>query len=462
MKNQKINKFVIIAMIAGPFLSGYIYFVKFELPIITIDLYRMLVVFSLILTLISKVRTRHALHNTSLFSMSNMSTLVIVLFLGMIFVGLIDIIRMGAYNGAASELFYIFINGVVLILLVLNIQNEINLYLFALDVYRITGVAVAALSCLESIMAFELPSSRFCKMHYFEKYSYHPATSIFANENNLSGYLLTVIAVVMWLMICGPRSKKKILYSFELILLIIPGVLADSTIFRLGILLLLVFSLVVSIFLSKNELNRLFDRILPAGIVTCLMLFAFRTTIKEIFIKLNGFFIHGIPLLSTIDAPLKTIKGDNFFDQVESSGIGTVEIRKNLFIYGVKMAKKHIILGFGPDSFSTIIKKNPNVLISTAHIVNPHNFIVELLFQYGGILLILFLFIFISIFWVAIKKIFSKNTNFSIKKIYIIVLLLLLAFSVTTVMPSSFIKSTVYFLPFFIAAIGVDLYSEKK
>lgn len=448
-------------MIAGPFVSGYLYFIKFVFPVMTVDIYRMLVAASLILTLISRIRTRRKEGARALYSPQKTSVHALLMFVGMIVVGVSDIARMGAYKGAVSELVAVATNCVVLFLLIDNIHNDCGLYLFAIDVYRYTGVVVAVLACLEAIIAFELPSSRFIQIDYLEKYSYHPATSIFGNENNLSGYLLTVIAIVMWLMLCEPRSKKKILYTIELILLIIPGILADSTIFRLGMILFLVLSFIISLMLSKGNYGRLLDRILPTGAVACLMLFVFRTKIKEVFIKLNAYIIHGEPLFTDSDVPMKAINGDVFFEQVKPAGMGTVEIRKNLFIYGVQAAKKHIFFGYGPDSFQMVIKRNPNALKHTEWIVDPHNFIVELLVQYGGILLVLFLFICVSVVVKALKNVFGKRTDFSEKRIYIIVLYMLIALAVTTVMPSSFIKSNVYFLSFFLAVIGADLYPAK-
>ena len=90
--------------------------------------------------------------------------------------------------------------------------------------------------------------------------------------------------------------------------------------------------------------------------------------------------------------------------------LSSTTVRKNLIFNGFDMIKSHPILGVGPGQFR-VFHKEELVKNDTEGVVNPHNYIIELLSQYGVFGWLYFLFLG-TIFLHQIKTCFKTKENY--------------------------------------------------
>lgn len=452
----ELRKIGLAYLISSPFISGYLFCVKFEFAGFVVTLFRLglLMCFCLGVWLLLTCKTN--LHRISgKVSVSLVSWFVIILFIG---VG--HAVLKGVLPGGISEMVAIAENLLFFLCLLLLIQGDRLLWIFSVNVFKYTGVVVSILSYFEMFFGFKMPSSRFNEVEYYEGVSFHPATSIFTNENNLSAFLLIVSTILIWQMLYEENKKKYCVQCAQLIIVICPAIVADSTIFRLGIILI---TIIACVFFSIN--NAVGKRkVCKCGIQIAIP-FMFCYVLKK--------FVRAVCIIISLkvfnqdsqvsDIVLKRlIKGDGIMEQLQNSGMGTVTMRKNLLIYGIDAGRESPFWGNGANSFLNIFKQNTFYLEKTGGMVNPHNFLIEIFVQYGGISAILLLLICIVACYIAGKGAFSLKFKNDERYDRGLILIMLISFAITTVMPSGFFKCIVYFIPLFFAVIGIDCNRDRE
>ena len=451
----KLKKIILAYLIASPFISGYLFFIKFEVAGVVIDLFRI----GLAICFLIGVRYFFS-EKGDWYKFYGKGRLALgIWFIIILAVGTAHIVFQGTMPGGVSELVTVAENLIFLICMILFIQNDGDLWRFSVNILKYTGVIVALISYFELIFGFELPSSRFNEVEYYNGLSFHPATSIFANENNLAAFLLVVSAILVWQMLHESYKKRYCIKCIQLIIVIITAVIADSTIFKLGIIIITVMACLILLIknpVSKKNMGRCGIQVL----IPVLICYILKKFVRAAFIITSLNVLKQRALLSDVDLT-KFLSGDSLVEQLQNTGMGTVTMRKNLFFYGVDAGRLHPFWGNGSNSFQYIFEHNAYYLEKTGGIVNPHNFLIEIFVQYGAIAVTLFLIICVVAFFVSAKDaVYIKHQSDEAYNMGFIVLMLV-AFSITTVMPSSFFKSTVYFIPLFLVLIGIDLRKRK-
>jgi len=110
--------------------------------------------------------------------------------------------------------------------------------------------------------------------------------------------------------------------------------------------------------------------------------------------------------------------------------LSSTTVRKNLIYNGFDIIKSHPILGIGPGQFR-VLHKDGRVKHNTESVVNPHNYIIELIAQYGVFGWLYFSFLGV-LFFIQIKICAKTKENYWI-------LSLIPVFLFYSLSPSSFL-----------------------
>lgn len=446
------RKIAIILLLSSTFISGYMPFVKFEVMGVTINLFRIILLALMLYCFFIVIKDKMAIKKSITFP----NSLLLYFFSSLVLLGVIHILLGNIYADGISEIVGIGICFLFFLILSLLIGNNFELWRFSINAVKIIGILVAIMSIFELIFGFKTEASRFNGMVFLEGCNYHPATSVFVNENNLAAFLLIVCTIVV-IQIIKSKDKRTIIKNYiELIILNIPLAAADSTIFRLGIMLVVIVSIGLSVMVIKNKKELLIKAIVVMSNVI-LVTFVLKKTIRLLFIKLNLFINDSVINSNILDS---LARGDTMLEQIQYGDIGTVEARKNLFLISFDISKEHPFIGRGSASFSDIFSNNDFFLYYTGGISNPHNLVAEIMVQYG---ILMALFLIIICCYIIIKSfvgIRSERVSMDTRWRYVTVIVFVIAFAVTTIMPSGFIDTPIYYLPLFLAANGC--YVGKK
>ncbi len=436
-------------LIAVPFLGPYLYFVNFEIAGTTIDVFRAVLGISFVICIVKAVQKKWEIPQVK------GTAGLFVLFLVLAFaLATVNIMRQGILAGELTEMMALLYTIIYTVCLALIIGKDAELWEKIQSMLIAVGAAVTVLAYAEVLTGFCLPSSRYNNMEYLPGYSAHPATSIYANENNLAAFFLIICTVIIMKIIKEPNKKKCILMYIEFTAILILLTLSDSTIYKLGVIIEIIAALIFYVHIKKKDKTVFAKCGIIIGLIVGLLVLL-KTFFRKALMLGNILITCGWQEMISVDISDKLAQGDALMAQLSNTGMGTVTIRKNLFLYGSEAAADNPVTGHGADSFSRVIGLNDAWLAGTGEIVDPHNFLVELVVQYGILLLILFLIICVVVFIGSLKGIWKGNAPE--KQRYCDVTMLLIAFAIMSVMPSSFIKYTVYFIPFVVVVTGFDL-----
>lgn len=451
---KKIRIRLLWALIAAPFLGPYLYFINFEIAGVTVDVFRIVLGICL-LTCIAMIKRKQ----WELTPVKGSVRWLILFFLIAFVIAGINIVFDGIHAGELSEMISLLIAVIYIYCINTIINGDIYLWEVTQEIYIVVGAVVLALSYIEVLFGLSLPSSRYHKTEYLIGYSAHPATSIYANENNLAAFFLIVSTIIIYRIFQEKNKKKRYLLYFEFLAIVILMMLTDSTIFRLGMIFEIILALILCSKIHDENKVVFQKRGLIVGLFYSLIAIK-KGLFRQILLFGNILITCGWKEVTKVAISDNLKCGDDLSAQLANTGMGTVTIRKNLFVYGSKASMEKPILGHGAGSFSAIMNANEEWLKGTRDIVDPHNFLVELAVEYGLPLTLFFLLLCIVVLVKTAKEAgLCKNIS---QIIYIKIIMLLFAFGITTVMPSSFMKYLVYFIPLIIVVIGLEILKNQK
>lgn len=125
-------------------------------------------------------------------------------------------------------------------------------------------------------------------------------------------------------------------------------------------------------------------------------------------------------------------------------------IRFEIYSEGLKLSLNNIFFGVGPGGFETFFLQHP----LKSGIVNPHNYFLEILSQYGIIVFLIFLFILI-IFYIRLSK-YKKASETEV------LILVFDMYIISSFAPSSFIDKSFSWLPIAIGAILLKCMQQEE
>ena len=454
--DANIRKILLTALLISSFLSGYLYFINFEILGVSVNIHRIVLAICFVWCILMIFKKR--LDKSILCSKPNLS---IIIFLGgALIIGTVNLALGKNSNGALTELLVIACNLAYMLCFALLVGRDITMWLYGKRVFKIIGFCIAVLAYAEILFGLELPSSRFASAEYLEGFSVHPSTAYFTNENNLAAFMLMIAAIILLEIFCVKSSKELLKKAVQFVIVLLPMIITDSTLFRFGLYVCLIMSTIVFVKICGfSKLN--FTKITVAYAISIVCCSVLKKTIRSLFFKFNLYVMHGVTEFD-YDGVKTLITGDSLIGQLNNLGLGTFNIRKNLFSCSIDAAKESPILGSGANSFPDIFQNNPEYMELTGGMTNPHNFIAEVMVQYGIPLMLVFVSICAALFFISVKKAIEKKLDTDIRILYGSIAVLTVAFAFTTVMPSGFIKGPEYFIPLFLLVIGLDCLSNKN
>lgn len=231
----------------------------------------------------------------------------------------------------------------------------------------------------------------------------------FYNENNLAGFLLLPLPFVLYL---SALHRGWWLKVFSAMLVIMIFAVLTITGARIAMLAVGLFFFISFVFMSKWK-TRL-------GIVLGLAL-----------VILAVSFLAG-PILNQGTTMLVKELGSISSEQ-ETARMSSLRIRKQLILEGLDITAGSAFMGVGAGNFETYMGTERSQ--RTGGITNAHNFVLELLGNFGLLITLAFLFIYVRWLYALYQR--YKLSHGKQRSMYLMYLSSLLLFIATSVLPSS-------------------------
>ena len=372
---------------------------------------------------------------------SNFSKIVFYFLVSWILYGVVSLTWCADLRLAVHEVIYIVIGlstYVYLYSISQFFKNDFESILFKNWIYALIPIFI--ISFIEISTGIHLAGNylnSLTKLEFLHANNFVPVAT-FDNPNNLAIFLSLSLVILMVLI----RQKKhvfffSILFGVNFYLIVLTGS-------RIGIifssLLLLIWTLVNFKPIIMNTLKDMYLKII-GSILLFVLVFMFNPSDK-----VNRSQIENREhLLTEYHDKIKNEYGSNGYDSL------SVNVRKNLILTGLDLAKTSYFIGVGSGSFEAKIRKGENKY-PTFGMPNPHNYFIEVFSQYG-ILITLFL---IGLFsFIGVKVIVSLYLSRQFEKA-LFILLLLFCYGLLSNANSSFLPLPLNWFIFSLIMIQFD------
>lgn len=275
-----------------------------------------------------------------------------------------------------------------------------------------------------------------------------PSNTVFHNSNDFAAFLLTCLATVAYEFLCADTKRKYIRCGLEALLLLSPLPFINSTIFNI-VLCVLIAVVIGFLMLIKTKWSRKVARSTTLLGFTAFYFFPFSEIVKFIGRNLNHlYFKKRFGLNFDIN-----YKEDTLLTQMQAAqgGSGTIYARLSLIRAGVNYFLQSPIIGHGPNSFRELMLSNEYFFLEAKKVRDPHNFYIELLVQYGGMMLLGYLVcVGLMIFQTLKRAAWEVKNGKPGRGIW--AFLLIGCFSFAAIMPSGFLRLTPLWMVFVLTA----------
>lgn len=295
------------------------------------------------------------------------------------------------------------------------------------------------------------------------------STSIFYNQNDLSAFL--AIFSPLFMFADEKKRMKRVLEYFTVIAAILVLSLNDANISILSVILGLILAMTlmtrnwkrwVSIFVLLILLQAYFAPVAIRGMdqyrskqVSDSLRWVESVDLDLDQIKSSS---QGEMNIATPDQTYKSLAGASKDQLAEiQKNRGSVYTRLDMSFEGFAAVIKSGLLGFGPGSHSIYFAEHP----SRSGLLDPHNYWVEILFEYGIIIFLAYVFVYYSSLrrlWLVIKH----KTDSEEKKICQMLLLSLFIMIFASIAPSSFLTYSYPWLLHGLSFAAINVFLQKS
>lgn len=297
-----------------------------------------------------------------------------------------------------KELYYFAIFLMLMIVLIYLLRHVKDSYIYRS--FWLIGLLIVIIAFLEFFLNIHLPTSRFVvEAERFEFFEFKRATAFFYNENDLALFLVMIFPFYLLGLFGKKRFFLKVINFLMVLSIFLINFVNNSRLALIALFLQLGLLIVIR---KKNWLYkgvRLFLLFLPTILIVSVIL--------------------GSHLIRNIDIP------ENFLE-----GTGSTVIRINLFFNSLYMTFHSFMLGVGPGNYQF----NVNPMFNTQGIINPHNWWLEILTNYGLFIFVgyccFFLYIIVRLYKIYKYEMYKNELAF-------ILFLSMCGFSIACIGPSS-------------------------
>lgn len=321
-----------------------------------------------------------------------------------------------------------------------------------------------------------------------------PPTVVFHNTNDLASFFLLCLAIVAFWTIKAKTGKELAACGIIAIVLLSPAPNINSTIFNISFLVLLAITFLCAIIQRDENYFRRIAKSAGSILLAVFYLIPFSACITTVGRWMNyAYFTKKIqkvaeqnavqnphqvaettesivatqvtetslpsdaateyPIPTTLPQEDASATADTLMTQLAAAqeGYGTIHIRLWLIRAGWDFFCQRPLLGWGPGSFRDKMQENRHYYLETRAITDPHNFYIEVLAQYGGILFIWYMGLVIYMLIKSVKRALSELKT-KTAGTGVCATMLLIMFSIAVIIPSSSIRLSPLWV-FFILAV---------
>ncbi len=358
---------------------------------------------------------------------------------------------------------------------------------FLLKLCVLCGVVLSILAFAELVFGSFVPNTKFYfpleKKIEMKKTMFAP-TTVFHNPNDFAAFMLLCLSIVCFWIVKAKTMRKFLSCLLISVVLILPVTFTDSTLYII-FLYILIFATLLILLLNRGKSWK--KRLFHTSVIVLVFLFfvlfgteairsfAARLNRNYYSIQIENFYENSQG--SSTDDPVTNDPAPNDpfqgeappeidYSHIENpdtigsqilanqNNYGTIHIRLWLLRAGWDFFLDSPILGCGPESFRVNMSQNQVYLKETRGNTNPHFFYMELLSQYGIVLLTIYM---IIILYIVIRSFIltKKELRSGLLSKGTLSMFLIGAFSAVVIMPSSVIRCTPLWL-FFVLAVCVS------
>ena len=354
---------------------------------------------------------------------------------------------------------------------------------FALKCLKFCGIFLSILMIVQLFTGIIFPCSRYTDpkiVRYMQ--SYHAPiipTTMFNNENDMAAFLILIIALYFADLLFSKNGKAFAKTTAKLTLLFFSIIVINSTISLIALALIFVVGLANAIWSNGNKDKHTQKKLCGKTLIAFADLGVFYALIGEPIEKAlrnSGHFVkislsnllvswHMLPeqnFLNSTDEFINIVgqtTRDTLVSQLHTytQHQGTIFVRINLVIQGLKIAASHVLFGIGPNSFENYMLTHKETTKGTNGIIDPHNFWIEILSQYGILIFIPFVILYAKMLLELFKL--QKN-SFSKEKFGLF--LAGVGFFFSVIIPSSSIGLYPVWVVFAVLVAGISVYSSEE
>lgn len=324
-----------------------------------------------------------------------------------------------------------------------------------------SGLILALMADVEIVIGSFLKSSAYyftLEERIASGHTLFPPSTVFMNTNDLCAFLLMCLAILLYRFIQVKTVKEYLLCTITAIILLSPTPICNSTIFYIAFAFLILISIVLLLCFRNNKKGTglaFFELIYQFPMCTLVKFVAGRMNTLYFSDKINKQLPGNED--SLLDANNKILE-DSLLSQLAASqaGYGTIHIRYWLIRAGIDFFTQSPWIGCGPGGFRKLIKSNQSYLMQTRNIIDPHNFFIELLCQYGIFFFLAYISILVFMLVLIFKRLIREIRDHTPGR-GVLALLLLVAFVFVSILPSGFIRLTPIWLFFFCLVSTLEL-----
>jgi teichuronic acid biosynthesis protein TuaE len=353
----------------------------------------------------------------------------------------------------------------------------------ALKYLKFCGVFLSILMIVQLFTGIIFPCSRYMNpdvVYYME--SHHAQiipTTMFNNENDMAAFLILIIALYFSDLLFSENRKEYIKTTVKLSLIFFSIVVINSTITLIALGCMFAIGLAVMIFahqdkhMTKQLCGKTILSVADLGIFYALIGNPIESALRN-----SGHFVR--TSLSDFFVSMNMLPKENFLNAMDNFGSshqtelaptdtivtqlqtytqhrGTIFVRLNLILEGFKIWTTHILFGIGPNSFENYMLTHDEARKHTTNAIDPHNFWIEILSQYGIVIFIPFVILY---FGMLAKLIKILKTGINKEKLGLFLAAILFFFSV--IIPSSSIGLYPVWVVFAVIIASISVYGSEK
>lgn len=342
---------------------------------------------------------------------------------------------------------------------------------FFLNVCIACGVMIAIMANIEIVTGSFIEGVKFnytLEERIIQREFASPPSGTFYNPNDLAAFTLLNLAIVLFRLTVSKRRHSCVKYGLISLLLISPLPAINSTIFNIMFVFLLIQASILTLIYHRNNIRDTIIKCVCIAAIGSLYFTLISNQLMEFLktISINCYASRVSKFMGcSIDDALNIIVSnkndikDTMLSQIATAqnGGGTIHIRLWLIRAGLVLFAQKPIFGFGPGSFRFQIQEYPEILKQTRMMVDPHNFYVELMVQYGGVLLCAYV---LLVLYMLINSHRNLIKDLKVTENQILTIILIESFSVAAIMPSGFIRLTNLWVYFAFAVLAYT-YRDK-